>query len=601
MLKRIHVAVMLALAHTIAHGATLGEVTEHALANSPDVRSRLHQFLSSTQDEKAGRGALLPRIDLEASYGRERLQQEPAPADYFNHPAVSLQLRQLLFDGFGTSSEIRRLGFAKATRYYELLAGTDDIALETARAYIDVQRYRQLTALAQDNWGTHKEIYDQIEDRVKAGVGRRVDLEQAAGRLALAQSNWLTETSNLHDVSARYERVVGEAPPTLVETPELTRFLPTEKDVLRIAVQDNPQFLAAVANLRAARAQTDVRRAANSPTIEFRASHDIERNRVAVPGQYKDSIAEIVLDYNLFRGGSDQARIRSALELYDTAVAERDKTCRDIRQTAAIAWNDLRKLRSQIEFLEQHMLSTEKARDAYRQQFDIGQRSLLDVLDTENELFESRRALAMAQYDLRLAEYRVLAATHRLLPALSLAPGNMQRPDEPSGGEADDNAMACGTTMPAMEKLDTVAAMANRQPRSLPAPLIPPPAPLPSAPATVPAQCEFAANDWAAAWSARDLKKYLGYYSDNFQPITRADREDWKRFRAQRLDKPSISVTLDHMMTRQTGPNSCEVTFYQHYSSSDYSDDVAKKLVLEREGKDWKIIKEVGPKKSSTN
>lgn len=598
MLKSIHVAVMLALLPLSANSTSLGEVTERALARSPDVRARLHTFLSSGFDEDAARGALLPRLDLEASYGRERLRQEPAQALYFNHSAVSLQLRQLLFDGFGSTSEIRRLGYAKTMRYYELLAGTDDIALETARAYVDVQRYRQLTALAQDNWAVHKEIYDQIEQRVKAGVGRRVDLEQAAGRLALAQTNWLTSTSNQYDVSARFERVVGEAPPAIVETPNLSSKLPVERDVILAAIQANPQFQAAVANLRSARAQTDVRRAANYPTLEFRASKDVERNRSGVPGQYSDATAQLVLNYNLFRGGSDQARIRSALAQYDAAVETRDKTCRDIRQTAAIAWNDVRKLRAQLEHLEQHVLSTEKARDAYRQQFDIGQRSLLDVLDTENELFDARSSLVRAEFDLRLAEFRVLAATHRLLSALGLAPNRSETIDEPSGGrQENDNAASCNTTMIAAEPLDLAAAMAARPPRPLPPP-VPTPAP---APATVPAQCEFAANDWAAAWSARDLNKYLGYYSADFEPLTRADKEDWKRFRAERLDKPQISVTLDRMQVRQLTSDSCEVMFEQQYRSSDYSDDVAKKLVLKREGKDWKIIREIAPRKSGTN
>lgn len=246
------------------------------------------------------------------------------------------------------------------------------------------------------------------------------------------------------------------------------------------------------------------------------------------------------------------------------------------------------------------MLSTEKARDAYRQQFDIGQRSLLDVLDTENELFDARSSLINAEFNLRLAEFRVLAATHRLLPALGLASATGERPDEPSGGRQEsDNAANCNTVMPAVEPMDTVAAMAGRTPRNLP----PPPAPVAPAPspATVPAQCEFAANDWAAAWSARDLNKYLGYYSADFEPITRADKDDWKRFRAERLNKPQISVTLDRLQVRQLSPDSCEVVFQQQYRSSDYSDDVAKKLVLKREGKDWKIIREVAPKKSSTN
>ncbi len=329
----------------------------------------------------------------------------------------------------------------------------------------------------------------------------------------MAQSNWLTETSNLHDVGARFERIVGEEPPALTDAPTVTNKLPLEKDVLPISIRNNPNFRSAVAQVQAARAQTEVRRSSNAPTFELRGSHTVEQNHAGTLGHYSDSVAQVVMSYNLFRGGSDQARIKQSEEQYDTVLAQRDKSCRDLRQTAAIAWNDQRKLREQLQYMEQHTLSTEKARDAYRQQFDIGQRSLLDVLDTENELFESRRTLAGAQFDLKLAEFRVLASTHRLLAALGLASAEDANVEVEGDEAINDAALACDTTMPRYMTLDTEAAMAGRQLTHPLPPLTPPPV-KPAPPATVPAQCEFAANDWAAAWSARDLNKYLGYYSE---------------------------------------------------------------------------------------
>ncbi|MFT3736274.1 MAG: TolC family outer membrane protein [Rhodocyclaceae bacterium] len=606
MYKKLSAAICLALTAQYGYGATLGEVAERALANSPEVRARLHEFLSSSEDQDAAKGARLPRVDLESYYGRERLDTNVGNVQRFNHPGVNLQLRQLLWDGFATRNEIRRLGHNKAARYYDLLATSDEISLEAVRSYFDVQRYRQLSQLAQDNWAVHKETYDQIEQRVKAGVGRRVDLEQAAGRLALAQSNWLTESSNLHDVTARFQRIVGELPPVLAESPSVAPKLPAEKDVLPTAVKQNPTFLSAVSGVRSARSQTAVRRAANSPTFEARGSHSLERNHGGTPGHYSDTVAQVVMNYNLFRGGSDQARIRSAEEQFNTAIAIRDKTCRDLRQIAVIATNDLRKLREQIQYLEQHALSTEKARDAYRQQFDIGQRSLLDVLDTENELFEARRALERARYDLKLAEFRVLAATHTIMPTLGLAPGSNISPLEEQGDESElDGAANCDTSMTPPQTLDTAAAMAGRPPRTFtlqPDLLAATPPRKPAADAPVPEHCQFAAQDWAAAWSAKDLDKYLGYYSPGFEPMTRADQKAWKQLRAERLNKPYIAVKLADIKVKQISASSCEVSFNQQYRSSDYNDDVNKTLVIRREAdSSWKIQREVAPRKASTN
>ncbi|PAT00663.1 MAG: hypothetical protein BSR46_01600 [Candidatus Dactylopiibacterium carminicum] len=585
------------------------EIAERALARNPDVQMKQHEYKASGFEQDAARGGLRPRIDVQAYAGRERYDPDAGTSNYFNHPGAIVELRQLLFDGGATRGDIRRLGYARVTRYYELLQAADDVAFESSRAYLDVLRYRQLLELTQDNWQIHKEIYDQINERTQAGVGRRVDLEQARGRLALAQSNWLTDMSNLHDVSARFERVVGEIPPVLADAPNLTGQLPPEQTALNDALQSNPGFIAAVYNLRAARAQTDVRRAARSPTLEFRASAGSERNRSGFDGSYNSGAVQLMMNYNLYRGGADSARIRQALENFDTALAAREKSCRDIRQVTSIAWSNIRKLREQMIFLNQNLQSTQRARDAYRQQFDIGQRTLLDLLDTENELFQARRAYAAAQFDLQQAEFQVLSTSHRLLPSLGLAPVTA---GVPPGDEEDpeDSVAYCSQQRNAAAINLEVALPLSLPP---PAPILPaapmqtpPPAPQaalpPSDKGPVPAQCEFAANDWAAAWSARDLNKYLGYYSTNFQPMTRADREDWKRFRAERLNKEQISVSLNGLQVKQLSENSCEVSFAQRYRSSNYNDDVNKRLVLRYEGPaGWKIVQEVASGNGSSS
>ncbi|WP_236822702.1 TolC family outer membrane protein, partial [Andreprevotia sp. IGB-42] len=336
--------------------------------------------------------------------------------------------------------------------------------MEAARAYYDVLRYRKLADLARDNYATHKEIYDQIQERVKAGVGRRVDLEQAAGRMALAESNWLTEQANLYDVTARYARVIGEEPPAALSEPgSFDGALPTQNDLLALTIKNNPSFLAAIANVRAARARIDTQKSNNYPKLEFVASRGIDKNRDGIDGNFRDGLVGVSLNWNLFNGGTDQANTRSAAEAYNGAIELRDKVCRDVRQITQSAWNNVVRLREQIAYLDQHQLSTEKARDAYRKQFDIGQRTLLDVLDSENELFDARRSLANGEYDQKIAVVRVLAQSHSLLPALklqSLVDGE-QLADQ-GDKQMNDEQIGCSTTLPALGTLDKEAAMVGR-------------------------------------------------------------------------------------------------------------------------------------------
>ncbi len=588
------------LAITAVHAAapgTLPDTVEKAILRNPEVMARLHDYQAADAERDVARGGLFPRVDLQGYTGRERRDTPISPVSTYNRPGYQLQLRQLIFDGFATQNDIKRLGYARAVRYFELLGTTDEIAYEASRAYLDVLRYRELARLAQENWAIHKETVDQIERRVKAGVGRRVDLEQAFGRLALAQSNWLTESSNLHDVSQRYQRVVGEAPlDTLQAPPAFADKLPGEKEVLRQAVTTNPGFRAAVSNIRSSRANIDVQRANYSPTVEFRANTGMDKNLLGVTGETYSSAMQVLLNWNLFKGGADEARIRQSHEQLYNATDLRDKACRDIRQQTAIAWNDVKKLKEQLVYLEQHQLSTEKARDAYRQQFDIGQRSLLDVLNTENELFEARRASARARYDLTLAELRVLTQTHRILPSMELVPVAKQGPEEAGATEpAEDETVQCSTELPAVQPLDTVGAMRGRpQPSELP-----PPAPMPLAspssgtlPAAATPAVEPLVKAWAAAWAAKDVKTYLNFYSPRFKP-DQGSLAAWTKQRTQRISKANdITVEVDKLNVRSISPSAAEAQFVQRYSSKLNRDVMNKTLQYELENGQWKIVRE---------
>lgn len=584
-----------------ANTGTLPDAIEKAVLRNPEVLARLHDYQASDAERDVARGAFFPRVDLQGYTGRERRDTPTSLPSSYNRPGYQLQLRQILFDGFATRNDVKRLGFARATRYFELLGTTDEVAYEAARAYLDVLRYRELAAFAQENWAIHKETVDQIERRVKAGVGRRVDLEQAFGRLALAQSNWLTESSNLHDVSQRYQRIVGEAPADKLETPPtLSDKLPAAQDVLKEAVESNPGFRAAVANIRASRANIDVQRANNLPTVEFRASTGMDRNLLGATGETNASAVQVLMNWNLFKGGADEARIRQSHEQHYNATDLRDKACRDIRQQTAIAWNDVKKLKEQLGYLEQHQLSTEKARDAYRQQFDIGQRSLLDVLNTENELFDAKRASARARYDLTQAELRVLTQTHRILPSVQLAPVAKNGPEEAGVTEpTEDESLMCSTTLPLVQPLDTAGAMQGRpQPAAVPLPLASAvassavPTAAPAAAPTAAATIEPLVKSWAAAWSAKNVKAYTAFYSSQFKP-EQGTLQDWMTNRDKRINKPgAISVEVDNLTVRNLSPDTIEASFVQHYRSSGYSDSMNKTLKYQLESGQWKIVRE---------
>jgi len=418
-----------AFAASNLHDAVLQAVTEN-----PEVLAKWNALRAARHEKKAAKGANYPRLDLSGRVGYNK-QNNDIRDQNFRPREASLELTQLLFDGFATRNNIRKFDHISLTRYFELLEMSENIALETTRAYLDVLKYRKLLTLATENYSQHLTIYTQVEERVTAGVGRGVDLQQASGRLALAESNRITEATNLHDVSARYLRIVGEPPALSLDDPgQIAPALPTKTlDLFRKAFAQNPSFSAAMENLKASEYDREQRKGANWPRLELRARQDVGFDRSSISGNSDESTVEMVMNYNLFRGNTDAETNRQFADRREVAREQKNKVCRDIRQTLDIAFNDVQRLELQLKQLDLHQQAIANAREAYRKQFDIGQRSLLDLLDTENEYFQARRAYAAALFDYQQARARTEAGMGNLLTSLNVQQ-DAYSPQEPLDG-----------------------------------------------------------------------------------------------------------------------------------------------------------------------
>lgn len=417
----------------------LREAIIEAINTNPEVQERWHDFLAAEEGRNVARGRFLPEVDLELSVAREyqdsddfgNLSRDPVRAE--------LSLNQMIWDGFYTSAEVNRLGHTKMVRYYELLEAAEQAALEAIRAYADVERYRELVILAEDTYRTHREVYDQVADLARTGVGPGADLETATGRVALAESNLLTEIANLHDVSARFLRIVGRMPSEdyfeMIDVVPGDALPETVDEAVRTALTSNPAMFASFENVLSADEQVRVGRSYYHPQLDFRAqtardnaltSTFVEDN---AESWVTDSTIGLVLRLNLFRGLADKARIGQFIAESDRARDQRENVCRNIRQTVAVAFNDIKVAEERLVYLDQYQLSSDRVRTAYLQQFNIGQRTLLDLLDTENEFFEARRAYVEAQFDYEVAKARALAGLGQLLTSLEIARDEMPEID----------------------------------------------------------------------------------------------------------------------------------------------------------------------------
>ena len=601
-LSSLSLAILSVAAHAQSTQPTgLAAAVQQAINNNPDVTARLNALRAAANEVDVARGQYLPSVDLSASVGRDsdRITSRSPASQSLSRNGLALSASQILWDGMATSKEVSRLGHARLTRYFEFLGATEETALEATRAYLDVERYRKLVSLAEDNYVQHKYAFDQLQTKFKAGVGRGVDAEQANARLALAESNLTTEQANLHDVSARYLRIVGDLPTAssaAVDNQLSKGILPANIDTINQALAQHPSISAAIENLRAAQAQAQGAESRYQPTVEARVRTGVGKNFDGVQDQKRDSSAEILLNWNLFNGGSDKARVRQYADLINQAADQRDRACRDVRQTVAIAHNDIRKLQDQLVALDRNVLAIEKARDAYRQQFDIGQRSLLDLLNAENELYTAKRSYANAETDLQLAYARTQAAKYSLTSTLGLsreAEGTQELVQDWQA--ADDAAQRCPVTAIDVKATSLGELDARARKLAVPALTAAPVVAAPSAPAPVAspavATVQQRLRDWADAWMAKDVDGYLSFYAKDFAP-SRSTSAKWIAERRRLVSKTgTIELTLDDIQTQAQG-DAVVTRFQQKYNSSNYKDNSVKVLTWKQIDGKWLIVKE---------
>ncbi|MDR3480085.1 MAG: TolC family outer membrane protein [Burkholderiaceae bacterium] len=583
------------------------ESAQLAITTNPEVQAKWHAFQAANGERDVAFGGYLPHADLQASVAHES-HNEPLLVDNFNSRSEALTLTQMLYDGFATANDVARLDHNRLARLYELYDTSESTTLEVVRAHLDVLRYRKLVALAEENYVQHRAVYDQIQSKAKAGVGRRVDLEQSAGRLALAEANLLTETSNLHDVSARFQRLVGVRPAKDLDEPlGLENGLPPDiGGALRFADKTHPAVLAAIESIRAADSEASTRRAAYQPRLDLRLNAQHGNNINSEIGVTNDRTAQIVMTWNLFNGLSDRARLHQLADQINVTRDLRDKVCRDLRQNLEIAYNDKRKIAELLTYLDQHQLSIEKARDAYKQQFDIGQRTLLDLLDTENELFQARRSFVEAQYDQLIAYARAQAGMGNLFKVLGLT-----RPDAgplPNFGDRTDETDAnnCPVEAPetyvadksdlnirAVELLKESASAAENIRSATVSRDAAAQVSAPNNPNNPHKLVADALMAWSAAWSSHDLQAYLNFYSPTFQPSATISREQWAAGRRAKISASrQISVGLTNVKFTFQDASHATATFHQSYRGDAYRDEVEKVLEWENIGGHWVITAE---------
>ncbi|WP_086774819.1 TolC family outer membrane protein [Vibrio coralliirubri] len=411
----------------LSQAASLEESVAFAIDYSPEILAQYSRYQSVVRDGDAASGLYMPQVNLYAAAGYEETRYNSGSKldtddRGLTRTEIGVKVSQLLFDGFKTTSNVDRLTFEAEAERLTLISRAENVSLDVVRNYLDILKAETLLELSKRNVKEHQEIYQDIQDKKSKGLSSNSDLAQISARVATAQSSLIAAQNNLFDLQTQYLRLVGKPAVNLVYPRFDYALLPSSSQVaLQQAVDNHPEIKASLLDIDAARKEMRREKGDYYPELKLEL-HANKNDNVSNPlgGVDEDARLMLTMDYDLFNGFSTDSRVESSAWRVEEARAIRLRTEREVREGTQLAWNAYKMLEQQKSLLQQNVDAAKIAELGYIQQFNVGRRSLLDVLDAKVEVFLARRNFISTEYDQTLAAYRVLNAMGMLTYALRI-------------------------------------------------------------------------------------------------------------------------------------------------------------------------------------
>jgi outer membrane protein, adhesin transport system len=422
-------AVALVCAVSLAPAAYADGLTDsvaEALATNPEIGAIRFNRRAIDQELQAARGLQLPTIDLKAEDGRHQGRDRTGAGilddnNWHDHRDISGTLSQRIFDGFEARHEVARQEHRVESARWRVNDTANSIALRAVQAYLEMQRATAVLGAAKGNLQTLRALNTRVQERVAGGKGNASDETEAGSRLANAVALVAEAEGRVRDADALYRSVVGHAPATLGPVRVPASALPKSvEDAVAEAVVAAPSVIATQNDTVAAQAAVGGAYSRFSPKLNFELTGTGARGDKEDGDSTGDVRAMFVVRWNLINGGIDKARVFEARARAWEASEISANTQRIVERETRISWNGMTAAQQRVPALTRELELNRATRAAYVQQFDAGQRRLLDLLDVQNEVFVSEASLRTEELAAKYNTYRVLASMGRLLPAIGL-------------------------------------------------------------------------------------------------------------------------------------------------------------------------------------
>jgi adhesin transport system outer membrane protein len=416
----------LVLCASPAWGVDLRDAVQSALNTNPQIRQAVSNRTATEQERVQGQGAYYPRISVEGSGGVRELRNPTRRRIGIDNDTLypiegDLIVDQLVYDSGGREAEIRRQAARTDAAAARVAERSEFVALNVARTYIDYLLQQRLVAISQDNVTFHQKLVGDLREGVAKGSISIADQQQAEERLQSARAKVTQATEDLDTAAITFQTLTGLPIDTVSMPPDLSQCMPaTLADAEAAARQNNPRVQEAIADLATSREEIRAAKADLGPKFSLearaRAGHDID----GFEGRTTDLQALGVLRWTLFNGGAKEANVREQQARSNEVHGRLFERTRAAEEDARSAWSRLQNQTALAGELETQGRISDDLLLSYREQFNIGRRSLLDVLDAQNSRYNVQQQTETARLARVYAQYRVLAAENRLIECLGV-------------------------------------------------------------------------------------------------------------------------------------------------------------------------------------
>ncbi|MEQ8355946.1 MAG: TolC family outer membrane protein [Kiloniellaceae bacterium] len=411
-----------------ANAMTLQEAVQQSIATNPDIGIVASNREAVDQELRQARGLYLPQIDVAAGIGVEAFNDSTSRSSGGDTEETvrqesSITLQQRIFDGFEAGATVEREMARVESAASRVLENSEVLALDAIGAYLEVLRQRDLVRLAEDNVAYHRQVLDAMRTRLEGGGGSEADVDQTEARGSRALNTLIETLQSLRIAEAVFTRIIGSFPGNDLSYPEFpAASLPGDLDeAVQLAVRNNPTTKIFEADVRTAEAEIELSEVPLYPAVTLEAQSEYNDGTSALDTYEFNNQLMVRVRWNIFRGGIDRAARQEALFRLTESKNRRYRSVLESQQEMRRSWFELEASRDSIEALEDARDFNRSTLGAYEQQFEVAQRTLLDVLDAENELFTAEGQLITAQTNEQLASYRILGVGGVLLETLGVS------------------------------------------------------------------------------------------------------------------------------------------------------------------------------------